>query len=152
VYRRPLLPLKFQHQFAQRRPKGLRSPLNCDIIATYSSSKYFSSVSSNSRFSTSFATSANQLGLGLRAFSESALIMRTALNSFAGHATSLSDAISKIPHTLKGSFEHRVVVVHNGVEAFATMVPAIEKMIVDNTRSELNRVFSSQMPDAGLTA
>ena len=100
----------------------------------------------------SFATSANQLGLGLRAFSESALTMRTALNSFAGHATTLSDAISKMPRQMTHDHTHQVNVTLNGADALSRMMPAIEQMVLETTRTEMNRVFSTQMPEAGLTA
>jgi TP901 family phage tail tape measure protein len=99
---------------------------------------------------TGFANSASQLTQGLQLFNEQAAKMQQALNSFAGNSTALADAIAKMPRSLTGQFEHRVTVIHNGAEVFATLQPQMQQMIVQNVRQELNRVFSEHLPDAGV--
>ncbi|VTR96140.1 Marine sediment metagenome DNA, contig: S01H1_S03621 (Fragment) OS=marine sediment metagenome GN=S01H1_29933 PE=4 SV=1 [Gemmata massiliana] len=91
-------------------------------------------------------TFAQQVG----GFSESADQLSRTLNSFAGSARNLSQALNNMPRTLTGQFNHNVVVTHNGAEVFSKLTPAIEQMVTERVNSTMTRVFKEHLPDAGV--
>ncbi|QEL19563.1 hypothetical protein [Limnoglobus roseus] len=76
--------------------------------------------------------------------------MAQAFNVFAGNATALATALSAMPRTLTGQFQHHVTVTFNGAEVLSKLSPEIKSMVTAQVRKSLGQVFKEQMPDAGV--
>lgn len=91
----------------------------------------------------------SELSVAMSAFTSPANALASALTGFGGAVSQLTDSLGRIPTTIHMEATHQVNVVHNGIEIFAQMEPAIQKIVVLAAQQEIDRVISQKFPDVG---
>jgi hypothetical protein len=63
----------------------------------------------------------------------------------------VADALAAFPSILSAQSQGCVEVVHNGGEMLAKLLPAINDAVQGAVQDQLNSIFTSAFPEAGIT-
>jgi hypothetical protein len=83
-------------------------------------------------------------------FGQSASVLVGSMDTFNEASRKLADALASFPNTLNVQSQGRVAVVRNG-GGFAKLLPAINEAVQGAVQDQLNSIFTSAFPEAGIT-
>jgi TP901 family phage tail tape measure protein len=75
--------------------------------------------------------------------------LNTAIGQFNSTALELARAISTIPSSISLNANHRVEVIHNGIQIFSQMEQSISRLIISTTNKEINKFIDQKFPEVG---
>jgi hypothetical protein len=91
----------------------------------------------------------NGPALDFSGFQSSASQLSASITQFVNKSAELSQSLSQIGNMkIELSGHHSVEVIHNGVEAFAKMTPAIQEMVTSGVNEAIQKVFRDHLQDA----
>lgn len=86
-------------------------------------------------------------GVDTSGFSEASRNISRSFVDFGNSVRQLTQAIEAMPTNIQLTANHRVEIIHNGVEIFAKMEPMIRDLVVGETSKQLNQFVKDKLPD-----